>query len=462
MALGTEMLSLMTMTIAGDWWLGALAGKMVIALFAPLTALGLLAAGRRFHGTAAGVVAAIVYLSIPWIVRVSTGGLVEGAVACYLLLAAYAVLLWRQQKGPSMSLLALAGYLAGGAVACKYPAVLFVVIPLATWILMRKRCQEPFPRSARPLCVFLLAAGLGCGLWFAKNAVQTGNPTYPLLYGLFDGRSWTPDKNDQWNRAHSPGGFGPGVLAGDLRRVVLASEWLSPLVVSLAALAFLPDRSRRLPLALAAYFGFTIAAWWLLTHRIDRFWIPVLPLLALLAGMGACWNSARWWRHTLVGLLVVGLTWSFLVVTTGPGGYNRYFVALERLRTDPQRVSAWHADLNARIEPPGRVLVVGDAQVFDLEMPILYNTCFDDSIFEQIARDRTPEQIAREFSARGITHVYVNWREVLRYRSPGNYGFTEFVQRDVFQRLVEQGVLEPVRDGPWKAEGDELYRVVGP
>jgi len=42
------MLSLAAMVLAGDWWLGALAGKTVIAAFAPLTALGLLAAGRRF------------------------------------------------------------------------------------------------------------------------------------------------------------------------------------------------------------------------------------------------------------------------------------------------------------------------------------------------------------------------------------------------------------------------------
>ena len=35
MALGTEMLSLLAMVVAGDWWVGALAGKTVIAMFAP-------------------------------------------------------------------------------------------------------------------------------------------------------------------------------------------------------------------------------------------------------------------------------------------------------------------------------------------------------------------------------------------------------------------------------------------
>src|SRR5206468_625790 len=115
----------------------ALVGKTLIGLFAPLTALALLAAGRRFVTPAAGIVAALVYLSTPWIALVSTQGLVEGGFAFYLFLALYGVLLWREKKSasdPSTPILALAGFLAGAAVSCKYPAVLFCVLPLTMWI----------------------------------------------------------------------------------------------------------------------------------------------------------------------------------------------------------------------------------------------------------------------------------------------------------------------------------------
>ena len=37
MPLGTEMLSLLGMVVSGDWWLGALAGKTLIASYAILT-----------------------------------------------------------------------------------------------------------------------------------------------------------------------------------------------------------------------------------------------------------------------------------------------------------------------------------------------------------------------------------------------------------------------------------------
>lgn len=503
MPMGTEMLSLLAMALAGDWWLGALAGKTVIAAFAPLTALGLLAAGRRLVSPTAGVVAAVVYVSIPWIGQVSNLGLVEGASACYLFLAAYALMLERRSGversaekaggvgGPSektdLSRFLLAGYLAGGAVACKYPAVLFVVTPLAVWILVhrnrelaaclllrrKKQAAKPVPERRLatrflPVGAFLLAVAVGSGAWFGKNWAFTGNPTYPLLYGVFGDRTgtWTPEKDRQWNGVHRPTDFSPRTLAKDTLRVALASEWLSPLVFPLAALAFLAPARRRAALVLVAYFGFVIALWWLLTHRIDRFWIPTLPLLAFLAGVGACWSRERIWRRTVVALLILGCGFNLLVVTTVGGGYTRYFVGLARLRShqDEERVDPYHLYFNAHASD-GRVLSVGDAQVFDLEMPVFYNTCFDDSLFEEIVAGRKADEIRRELTARRISHVYVHWGEIARYRSSGNYGYTDFVQPAVFERLVERGVLEMLPEEevlPERMKGHpgRAYRVV--
>jgi hypothetical protein len=508
MAMGTEMLSLLAMVIADDWWLGALAGKTVIAAMAPLTALALFAAGRRFFSTAAGVVAALLYISIPWIVSVSTAGLVEGASAYYLLLSVYAVLLCGRAheqipsrnsparkggvppkdenlKGPRRCgrgywYLLLAGYLAGGAVSCKYPAVLFVVLPLAVWIfLLRKKLsgwdaveRSPIARSDvnktglraslrgfKLLGIFLFAAFLGCGLWFGKNWVLTGNPTYPLLYDSFGGKTRTAEKNRQWNNVHRPKDFRPTTLAKDLARVGLTSEWLSPLLVPLAVLALLDRRRRRLVIGLSAYFAYVIAVWWLLTHRIDRFWIPALPLIALLGGAGACWSQQPWWRRLLIALLLLGLAANFVVAASG---YNRYFVRLERLRRDvgqddrAGRVDPWHRYLNTHVRR-GRVLMVGDAQVFDLEVPVLYNTCFDDCLFEQLVKGRNTKEIRRKLAEKNISHVYVHWGEIGRYRSPGNYGFTDFVQPDVFEDLVKQGVLEPLPE--IERHKGRLYRV---
>ncbi len=292
--------------------------------------------------------------------------------------------------------------------------------------------------------VFLLAAGATCGLWFAKNAVLTDNPTYPLLYRVFDGETRTPDKEQQWQRAHRPPNFEPADLARRLWDGVVASDWLSPLVAPLAVLAFVRRRTRRLAWLVGGYLAFVFLAWWLLTHRIDRFLVPAAPLAAMLAGLGATWNASRWWRRTLAGLLALGLVFDLAVVVGGPVADSRYLADLSRLRKDPERVDPWHLYFNDHAKDVTGLLLVGDAAPFDLAVPTTYNTVFDDAIFQQLARGKTPEQVRAALLQCGISHVYVNWPEIERYRQSGNYGITEFLQPAVFDELVSAGVLQPL------------------
>jgi hypothetical protein len=465
------------------------------------------------------VVAALLYLSIPWILSISSLGLIDGALACYLFLAFYAVLLWNRgagrtdipvrhgptgknacpptlpsplsplafptgkNAGPPVTA-ALAGYLAGAAAATKYPGLLFVLLPLAGWVFFLVighwslaigrwsgargqkngsgteqdgRLLSPRRSAIFTPAVFLLAAALGCGLWFGKNWVLTDNPTYPLLYGAFDGKTWNAEKEARWNRAHRPHDFSLKTLVADAGRVVLTSPGLSPLLVPLAALAFLRRRRAakdRLAWGLLAYCVFVLAAWWLATHRIDRFWVPVLPLAALLGGAGATWCGARWWRRLLAGLLAAGLAANFLVASAEWS--NAWFVPLAALRHDPHRILPWHAYFNAHAAEGG-VLAVGDAAVFDLEPPVLYNTCFDDCVFQRLVEGRTAEQVRAELLSRHIACIYIDWDEIERYRSPGNYGFTDFVQPAVFDRLVAQRVLVPLK--PIEGSAARAYRV---
>ena len=128
-----------------------------------------------------------------------------------------------------------------------------------------------------------------------------------------------------------------------------------------------------------------------------------------------------------------------------------------RLRTDPLwGPDPWHRYFNAHAADGG-ALAVGDAAVFDLEPPMLYNTCFDDCIFQRLVEGKTPEQVRTELLSRQIAYVYVDWGEIERYRSPGNYGFTDFVQPAVFDRLVAQRVLIPLE--PIEGSAGRAYRV---
>jgi hypothetical protein len=472
MPLGAEILSLPAMALMPgerSWWWGALAGKTLIACYAVLTSLALFAAGRRFFTPLAGAVAALVYISIPWIAHTAMAGLNDHVLACYVFLSFYALLLWRSEPA-SPQLLGLAGFLAGAAAACKYTGMLFAVAPLgALTIFLSIRSNRPAPDSAaearphrlpRPVfsaCVFALSAALACFPWYAKNWALAGNPVYPLMYDVFNGETLTPEKAAQWRRAHQVprsednGAYSLRRLGAAAGQVAYRSDWLSPILVPLLLLTPLQQRRRKTLALTAAMMLFLLAAWWLFTHRIDRFWVPALPLAALLAGAGAAWNSENGWRRLILGVVVAGLLANFLVAAIAVGD-ARFLVALEDLRTDlgdlpngiPGRVKPAHHFLNQTVPPEGAVLLVGDAQPFDLEARVYYNTCFDDNLFEQLTKGHSPDERRREFEKRGITHVYVSWNEIARYRSPGNYGFTDYVQPERFDELVADGLLREI------------------
>ena len=53
-------------------------------------------------------------------------------------------------------------------------------------------------------------------------------------------------------------------------------------------------------------------------------------------------------------------------------------------------------------------------------------------------RPLTPDAALRSY---GITHIYIDWAEIARYRSPGNYGYSPAIVPQTFRELVRSGVL---------------------
>ena len=472
---GAEMLSLPAMALLGDWRAGASAGKLLIALMAPLTALGLVTAGRRFFDdAAAGAYAGVLYLSAPWVLYLSVNGLVDAYWAGLGFFTAYALgrACWERAAsrpseeqasadGASWGWFALSGWFAGAATACKYPALVFILIPA---IFIAGGLAQPRPGKA--ITAMVLAAAAACGPWFAKNAVLIGNPVYPLLQSVFPVAERSPELAENWSSAHRPPGFHPGGLYYNLADSLVLSDWASPVLLPLAAAAAIFTRRRRIAAVLWAIVGFLVLEWWVLTHRIDRFLMPTLPFLAVAAGLALSVRAGSAWR--IAGGVLTGLAilLGALFVACGVMGDARFLSPLAALDRDVGdgeslgRTNPWHDFFNEHRTPGAAVLAVGEGQVYDLDPPILYSTCFDPCTFELLARDKSPEEVAAALHARNVEFLYVNWPEIDRYRSPGNYGFTDWVQPAVFDDLVAAGVLEQLPALPNRAR-DTAYRVVG-
>ncbi len=533
----TEMLCLLGMVLRQDWFRGALAGQAVLMGFAPLAALALFCAGRRWFSSTVGWLAATIYLSTPWTYRLAIIAYVEGALSCYLFLTLFVVMLALELR--SLRMFVVAGLLAGSAMACKYPGLVSAVIPmgLAVGLGVWRQCRPLSPKAdadrgevsdavpavaevvrlqasdsqqrppkshdfstVKALLAFGVGVAITIGPWLLKNVVETGNPVYPLAYGLFGGRDWDASSHAKWRRGHSPKSF--ALINGEVERkrnevdgenseenrqngdgegkikevhrtlveyfidVTAMADWLSPLLFGLAPLAWLASpracKSQILNLKslipyLWLYVAFLFIQWWLLTHRIDRFWVPLIPVVALLAAVGVEWSQSKLWRWACGTIIALSVLFNLGFITTNLCGFNAYLADLDKARSGCESTAEGISYLNqlhdtGKLPLDAKILCVGEAQVFDARPRVIYNTVFDQPILRDWLAERPVgdvserdwplrpiDDVRRQFESHGVTHVLVNWQELLRYRM--TYGYSDFVTPSRFTWLRENGLL---------------------
>jgi hypothetical protein len=230
--------------------------------------------------------------------------------------------------------------------------------------------------------------------------------------------------------------------------------WTSSLLFALSIPAMLLIRRVRAVRTSFLLIVWGFATWWALTHRIDRFWIPLIPLLSITAACTWLLHSSGLWRGFLSVLITAGTSYNVYFCTLALVGFHAGLMDLNTARklTIRSDIQA----LNSTLPSTAKVLMVGDAEVFDTTFPLIYNTVFDDNIFEEWTvdssdaatplRDRrmlSTDEIRQVLKLNQITHIHVHWGEILRYRVPGSYDYTAYVQPSRFSELVSAGVLSP-------------------
>ena len=140
----------------------------------------------------------------------------------------------------------LAGLLAGCAMACKYTGLALVVIPaglILLWAEWRRVTTGKFQKIVLVAMIYSFGVFLSIGPWLIKNAVETGNPVYPLAVN-FGGVDRDPDIDAKFRHGHAATSFeswGKRLqnLAVSLADVSANNDWHSPLLFGLAPLTLL-------------------------------------------------------------------------------------------------------------------------------------------------------------------------------------------------------------------------------
>ncbi len=497
----TEMLFLLAMSCVGGPLMGAAVGLQVLTGFVVLTAGALAACGRRMEAPAAGNAGAALLLTTPLLAELATlnSYVVELPLTAYGFLALYAFLLWRRAATPGerWRYAALCGVLAGLAIGCKYPAVLFVLAPLGLFILgggvVRPRTLG---RAAATAALVSAAAVATASPWLIRNAVNTGNPTYPLLYGVFGSSNWSAEQDAKFRLHHQASDLrffslarrvwsyavwrdqpreggrvppaSPVLLLFALVPVALADRRstravfyaASVFLVWAAAERFAPEPLSRAPalqtasdvflsvsllalvtapaflvasdgpLILSTYSVLCLMAWYVLTHRLDRFLDPISPMIALLGGIGLAALPRVWPRRIARGLVAGGLAYALAttLLIHGPVmwvGLSDPPQAFLRKVNEGATYSQSAIEAINRLPDEALVLFVGETRTFYCERRALAASVFDRHPIERILEAGPPGEPARRvrdgLRALGVTHIYVNWPELARLA--GSYGY---------------------------------------
>ena len=439
-----EMQTLLQFTLGGD----QIAAKAVSWLHVPLAALLIGGLASRLHPLA-GWWAVLIWLTAPWTTIIAEVAYVEGPL-CLFTLATLAAAV--EADMPRRGL--LTGLLAGAASSVKYTGVVYVAVPLGLLLAVRAMRGRI---SWTTVAAAVAGGAVVLSPWLLKNLIETGNPVYPLAYSIFGGVDLDPEWAGRWKAAHAarvpwsqPASI-PGDAARTLWQVVVSSTFQTALLLVLLPLGVWSQWRSPTGRLLAGQVAWIAAVYWLATHRIDRFWLPLLPAAAVLGGAAVA--SLRAWPSVLARrtatITVAGWTVFHLLMAWSISPASQPLQPIAQQLAEVKKPFLQAVETAVQNTPDARVLLVGEAEVFEAVTPVVYATVFDRSRLQLFAADATGDAvddaaaIRKRLRAAGITHVAANWPEVIRYRL--SYGTTDFDSQHTIAALQAAGVLGAAR-----------------
>jgi hypothetical protein len=357
--------------------------------------------------------------------------------------------------------------------------------------------------------------------WFVKNAVFTGNPVYPLAWGVFDGGEWNEELTEFYLAKSGQKGFHPRYdesLAMTLRHLLI-TPWtatiywrldpaaghpgyedffLGPvfllwLPLLLRVLMVVKHRSwRQTPFRILVWFLAGYGLLWYFTYQSNRMLIPALGILSVLVvwSIHAVGRTGQWLAAgataVLLGASVYNVEWSaewvFRPTTTKPSAIA-YVAGLESRDNYIRRAFEPYVmyRLMAQRVPKGKeVLFVGEYRPYHCPVAWRSSDWFDLPLILHLIRETADsDALLDRLRDEGTEYIFCNRRELARlkpryftglaldYPDQGPEGsmkvlafpplFSE-AERVRFEELF--GAIEPVDNRATPAVHTRLYSVL--
>lgn len=412
--------------------------------------------GARLISRSAGVVAALIFASIPLVMWEAGTAYVDLGATSFGALGLLALVNWAMQEDPSShpphaaignglqsrgegssSWLWLSAIMMGWMVSVKATSLIPVFL-FALFILIRQwRAGAPAAFKAAVL-YGAVAAAVG-SVWYIKSWLYTGNPVYPFAYSVFGGRYW-----DTYNAAQyalSQAQFGVGqrpidllTLPWNLTMYLMPGHFLptgakgfndyqsftsalSPIfLAALFAPALIRMKTRPLIGALAIYSLVSIAIWFVLTQQV-RYMLPLVPALCLLTAyvLMELWTMRAIAGYALGALFAFSVAASLVIAVVidptwvpaeAPVVFGAESQSAYLSRFFPPYSAMQY--LNSETPPDAKVVLYGEPRGFYLDRQYIWGDP-GHSLLIPYTQLQTPQALAAYFRQRGYNYILINY-----------------------------------------------------
>jgi len=299
--------------------------------FSLLSTLAIFALGRKLIDWKVGLLAAVIFYSLPMSIELSVSPMVEMCAVFFVVLALYS--LCNAINGKTFCWIVISGLLIGVAGSTKIWAIMAIPAGVG-FILFSKRVGGIYFDKNKILLIgmFIFTSLVILSPWLIRNFIESGDPFWPLGYPIFNSEMWTQwhhEKFSSWHRG--PGKsildfiLGPWNLTNRIHLFTvdhgpLTGSLLTPILIIFIPGIFLfksiKDSAFWKYILPILVFIFVIYLIWFFGYQSPRYFHIVYPVLALLAAVGIKLildTKQNWLNIPVVGLLTASLIGSLVI-----------------------------------------------------------------------------------------------------------------------------------------------------
>ncbi len=498
--------------MAGGW--DSVTPQLVHWFHFLLTVLLIGSFARRWFSKADPAWAMAIYASIPFVPIISGWAFIESSLTLYLMLALWTLLRLKEtventqgtDESPAFyKIILLSGVVIGSLAGMKYS--LLTLYPPLTGLVLYYIWVKYGKKSLLYGILFLSCLGLAASPFYLRNFINSGNPVYPMGYSVFGGDYWSQANGDYYlyhaqmkgglyeskrenlfyraaelaylpvKASLNPPGYGLRVARQESRlyawtgnRLFLPDnfgDWqITPfflIFIPLSLVYYFRERRKKNPSTRAVLWilmGFCLWYYlsWANSYRDNRFLMPILPILSLMAaeGLGG-------WKNNLLKMMAVGIIL-----------YNTLWMGQTILREhNPLPWLAGRLTSSQRLESklnyyPGyekwksiqrgdeALLLVGEYRPYYLEGHYYVADFFDTPLLIRLLQGAaSKEEVYARMKELKIKWIFYNPNELSLYLREYTRHFTAYVDLDLYRELT----LDMLQHSQWSWK---ISRPLGP